>query len=352
MLLRRLARPLLASAFLADGADTLMHPDERVKAANTLLEQQRESRFAGVAEKLPADPATLVKINAGAQIAGGVLLATGKVPRLASLMLAMTVVPSAVTNQDFWQETDPTRKAAKRTAFFKDMSLLGGLLIASADTEGRPSLGWRGRRAAQRTAAAVSAALPLGASDHAGPAVRDRLHDTAVRARHVAEVAASKGAEVAGTAKERSQELAEVARERGPEWAETARERGTEIAEIARERGSHLAEIARERGPELAEAARERGSHLAEIARERGPEYAGAARERSAHLAEVARERGPEWAETARERSAHLAELARQRGPEVADAAKGRGAEWTARTRRRGERIAGSARGRTTSRRR
>ncbi|WP_306362818.1 DoxX family membrane protein [Nocardia sp. CC227C] len=349
MLLRRLARPLLASAFLADGADTLMHPDERVKAANTLLEQQRESRFAGIAEKLPADPATLVKVNAGAQIAGGVLLATGKVPRLASLMLAMTVVPSAVTNQDFWQETDPARKTAKRTAFFKDMSLLGGLLIASADTEGKPSLGWRGRRAAQRTAAAVSAALPLAGDHSSGPAVRERLHDTAVRARHFADIAASKGAEAAGTARERGQELAEVARERGPEWAETARERGTELAETARERGAHLAELARERGPEYAEAARERGTHLAELARERGPELAEAARERGAHLAELARERGPEYAEAARERGTHLAELARQRGPE---AAKGRGAELAAVTRKRGERIAGSARGRTNTSRR
>ena len=42
-------------------------------------------------------------------------------------------------------------------AFLTDVSLIGGLIIAAVDTEGRPSLGWRGRRAAHRVSEAVSA---------------------------------------------------------------------------------------------------------------------------------------------------------------------------------------------------
>src|SRR5690606_15993546 len=106
--------------------------------------------------------------NAVAQVSGGVLLALGKAPRLASLVLAASVLPATVTQQDFWTEADPDKKQAKRAAFLKDVSLLGGLLIAGADTEGKPSLGWRGRRAAKAAAASVSAALPIGASTGEG----------------------------------------------------------------------------------------------------------------------------------------------------------------------------------------
>jgi hypothetical protein len=46
-----------------------------------------------------------------------------------------------------------------------DVSLIGGLIIAAVDTEGRPSLGWRGRRAAHKVSEAVTAALPAGAAE-------------------------------------------------------------------------------------------------------------------------------------------------------------------------------------------
>ncbi len=60
----------------------------------------------------------------------------------------------------FWDETDPALKAEKRRGFLTDLSLIGGLVLASADAAGKPSLGWRGRRAGRRVAERVSAALP------------------------------------------------------------------------------------------------------------------------------------------------------------------------------------------------
>ncbi|MFI6871535.1 DoxX family membrane protein [Nocardia sp. NPDC050406] len=330
MLLRRLARPLLASAFVVDGVDTLLHPERRVEAATTLMARAKEASPGESGAKISADPAMVVRVNAGAQVAGGVLLALGRAPRAAALVLAATVVPAAVTEQDFWAEKDPERKAAKRAAFLKDVSLLGGLLIASADTEGKPSLGWRGRRAAQSAMATVSAALPIGASsDGAG----DRLHDTAIRARALASTAAA-----------RSAELAEAAQAKGAKLAEVAKERGPELAEAAKERGAHFAELAKERGPEFAEAAKERSAHFAELAKERGPEFAEAAKERAAYLAELAKERGPEFAEAARERGADWAEIARERGSEWAEVAKDRGPELAATARKRGAHLVDSVR--------
>ncbi|MFE7745900.1 DoxX family protein [Nocardia sp. NPDC057455] len=335
MLLRRLARPLLATAFVVDGVDTLRRPDERVKAANALLERGHRQLPEEIATKLPSNPTTVVQVNALAQVSGGVLLALGKAPRLAALVLAATVVPAAVTEQDFWNEQDPARKSAKRTAFLKDLGLLGGLMITAADTEGKPSLGWRGRRAARDAAAAVTAALPFGAtSDTAtGAALRKHAHEAAERARALGAVAANKGAELAEsaqrhgpgwaeTAKEHSSDLAETAKEHGSEWAEIAKERGADWAEIAKERGTDWAEIAKERGAEWAEIAKERGAEWAEIAKERGVQFADLAKQRGTEWAEVAKERGPEIADAARERSAHTAHLARERGAQTAQAAR------------------------------
>ncbi|MBF6163440.1 DoxX family membrane protein [Streptomyces gardneri] len=346
MLLRRLARPLLATAFVVDGVDTLRRPDERAKAASELLQRGQRQLPDEVAAKLPSNPHTVVQINALAQVSGGVLLALGKAPRLAALVLAATVVPSAVTEQDFWNEQDPARKSAKRTAFLKDLGLLGGLMIAAADTEGKPSLGWRGRRAARDAAAAVTAALPFGATSEGatGAALRNYAHEAAERARALGSVAASKGTELAETAQRRGPDWAEAAKEHGSDLAETAKVHGSEWAEIAKERGTDLAEVAKERGSEWAEIAKERGADWAEVAKERGADWAEVAKDRSAHLAEVAKQRGAELAEIAKERSAELAERAKHRGPEIAEVAKERGALTARLARRRGAKTAHAAR--------
>ncbi|WP_040790483.1 DoxX family protein [Nocardia paucivorans] len=317
MLLRRLARPLLASTFIVDGAETLRNPESRVKEASALVHKGEESLPPDIATKLPSDPGALVQVTAVTQIVGGALLALGKAPRLAALALAATVVPATVTEQNFWAENDPQRRAAKRTAFLKDMSLLGGLMIVAADTEGKPSLGWRGRRAAKAAAATVSGALPLGESAKNG---------TAGTLRHQLHQAAERGRELAGTAAEKSTELAEVAQQRAPIWAETVKHRGVEIADITRHRGAELAEIAKQRGEELAEVAQQRGPEWADRAKYRGAEIADIAKHRGAVLAEVAQQRGPEWADRAKHRGAEIADIAKHRGEELAETARHRGA--------------------------
>ncbi|MGQ4599176.1 DoxX family membrane protein [Nocardia sp. R6R-6] len=324
MLLRRLARPLLAAAFIVDGVDTLRRPDERVKTATELVQRGQRQLPDQIAGKLPSDPATVVQINAVAQVGGGVLLALGKAPRLAALVLAATVVPATVTEQDFWNEQDPARKSAKRTAFLKDLGLLGGLMIAAADTEGKPSLGWRGRRAARDAATTVSAALPFGATSNGttGAALRKHAHDAAERARALGAGAAGKGAELAETAQRHGPEWAEAAKEHGSELAEFAKEHGAEWAELAKEHGAEWAELAKERGTDWAELARERGGHLADLAKQRSAEWAEIAKERGAELTELAKHRGPEIAGGARERGAHTAHLARERGARAAHAAR------------------------------
>ncbi|MGW0324880.1 DoxX family protein [Nocardia sp. NPDC003183] len=298
---RRIARALLGTTFVAAGVNGLMNQKPRAAAANALADKGRTGLPDALAARVPDDPSQFVRVNSAAQVVGGLLLASGRAPRPAALVLAATVVPGTVTEQDFWAENDPDRRAAKRVGFLKDLGLLGGLMIAAADTEGKPSLGWRARRAFSREEpriAAEGAAIAAAAK---------------VRGAHLADVAHEQGAH-----------LAEVANERGAALAEIARERGPQLADAVRSRSAHLVEVAKDRGPEVAEAVRSRGAHLVEVAKDRGPEVAEAARTRGAQIADVAKEKGPELAEAARERGTYLVDTARERGSELATAARER----------------------------
>jgi uncharacterized membrane protein YphA (DoxX/SURF4 family) len=296
MLIRRIARPMLSAAFIARGVDALRSPKPAADAARPTLDGLSKLPDP-VGTNVPSNAETVARVNAGVQIGGGLLLASGKLPRLASAALALSVVPGSLGGHTFWKETDPQRKADERRAFLTDISLIGGLIIAAVDTEGRPSLGWRGRRAAHKVSDAVTAALPVGAAATGG-ALADR--QLAEKVGHGLQVGA-----------ERGRELAHVARERGAEFADVARERAPELAELARKRSTEIADVARERAPELAELARKRSTEIADVARERGPELAELARKRSAEIADVARDRAPEFAETARDRATELADTAR-----------------------------------------
>src|SRR3954452_24551174 len=99
-LTRRLARPLLAGMFLYGGWDAFRNPDSKVAKAEKVT-----SRVAGPLG-LPEDPATLVRINAGVQLAAGSLLALNRLPRLAALTLAGSLLPTTLAGHRFWEETD------------------------------------------------------------------------------------------------------------------------------------------------------------------------------------------------------------------------------------------------------
>jgi putative oxidoreductase len=143
MILRRIARPMLAAVFVSGGIDTLRNPEPRVDTAAPAIEDAADK----VDVEIPTDPETLVKVNAAAQVAAGVALALGKFPRLASFVLAASLVPTTMAGHRFWEEKESTDRVAQRTHFLKNLGLVGGLLIAAADTHGKPSYAWRARHA-------------------------------------------------------------------------------------------------------------------------------------------------------------------------------------------------------------
>ena len=145
MILRCIARPLLAASFVSGGIDTLRNPGPRVQKAETVAPQIAER-----VPQLPKDTGTLVKINAGVQVVAGGLLALGRLPRLAASALAVSLVPTTLAGHRFWEEDEPAQRAQQQIHFLKNFGLLGGLILASVDTGGAPSLSWRAKRAAKR----------------------------------------------------------------------------------------------------------------------------------------------------------------------------------------------------------
>ncbi|MDQ2811569.1 MAG: DoxX family protein [Actinomycetota bacterium] len=142
--LRAFARPMVASIFVLQGYDTLRRP-ERVVA-------QAEPVVRALAERVPAVPAKTeqaVRLNGAVQLVAGSLLALGRWPRLSALAIAGTLVPTTLAGHRFWEADEDKDQAQQRIHFLKNLSMLGGLLIAAADTAGSPSIAWRTRHAAK-----------------------------------------------------------------------------------------------------------------------------------------------------------------------------------------------------------
>jgi uncharacterized membrane protein YphA (DoxX/SURF4 family) len=145
---------MLASVFVLSGIDALRDPERRAEGAGKVAPMVRR-----LVPQLPADTVALVRINGAVQLAGGLLLGAGVFPRLSAAALAATLVPTTLARHRFWEETDPVLRRLQRQHFMKNVGLLGGLLLAAVDTEGKPGLAWRTRHASsdlQRSARRVT----------------------------------------------------------------------------------------------------------------------------------------------------------------------------------------------------
>ena len=155
-LLRAVPRAMLASYFVASGIKAIRDPESLVPAAEPLADRVvplvKQYSPDQVASVVPENTVTLVRAFGIAQVLGGTALATGKGRRLGALLLAGTLVPSTIAKHPFWTVQDPEARARDRSHFLKNVSLLGGVLIASVDTEGKPSLAWRAQKGGQSLA--------------------------------------------------------------------------------------------------------------------------------------------------------------------------------------------------------
>jgi uncharacterized membrane protein YphA (DoxX/SURF4 family) len=147
-LIRFAARPMLASVFVVGAANALRNSEEAAARAKPVADKMTRA-IGRVAPQLPvpSSEVTLVRVNAAVQIASALALATGRAPRLSSTVLAASLVPTTLGGHRFWEESDPTTRKNQRLHFVKNVSTLGGLMLAAVDTEGKPGVAWRTKRA-------------------------------------------------------------------------------------------------------------------------------------------------------------------------------------------------------------
>jgi putative oxidoreductase len=150
-LLRAVARPMLASIFVTGGAMALKDPGPRAAKA-----QPTADLIQRLSPGLPVNGSNLTRVNGGVQLVAGLALATGRFPRTAALALAVTLPPTTIAGHPYWNETDPAARTNQRIHFLKNLSMTGGLLMATLDPE--PHKTFIGRRATHKVSVAASSA--------------------------------------------------------------------------------------------------------------------------------------------------------------------------------------------------
>ncbi len=243
---------MLAGMFIYGGFDAVRHPEGKASKA--------EDVGPPIAERmgLPTDPVTLVRINGAVQVGAGTLLAFGKCRRLASVALAASLGPTTYAGHRFWEETDPAVRRQQQVHFLKNVSMLGGLILAAGDTGGRPSVTWRAKRATKKAVQAVkpSPGLSESAAKLSREAKRDAAAGATIATMQMAQLS-RRAAKVARRAAEGTREaLNEIPvdrmRDTAVQLAHTAAELSREIpVERMRDTAAHLARDVAERGREV-----------------------------------------------------------------------------------------------------
>ncbi len=146
---------MLASMFVMGGINSLRQAPALAGKAKPVADTIAPALAAAMPQvPIPTDPATWVRINGAIHVVGGLMLATGHVPRLTSWTLAGTLVPTTFIGHAFWKQSDKAERQNQSTHFFKNLSMIGGLLIAAVDIE--PSARERVELAARRVKRRVS----------------------------------------------------------------------------------------------------------------------------------------------------------------------------------------------------
>lgn len=160
---------MLAAIFVPSGWDAMANPGPKVPVADDVAPKLSKP-LPGLAS---LDTEALVRLNGAVQVGAGTLLALGRLPRTSALVLAGSLVPTTLAAHRYWEHEEPTQRQQQRVHFLKNVSLLGGLLTAWMDTEGRPGLTWRAEHQAKHVKSAAK-----HRAKHAKSAAKHRARHT------------------------------------------------------------------------------------------------------------------------------------------------------------------------------
>ena len=159
-MIRKLARPMLASVFVWEGVDNLRNASEHVKETEGFLKTVRKAVPSEYQGYIPNDPELVTRAIGGAKVGAGSTLALGKAPRTSAAVLAAATLPNLIAKDIVWAAGVKEETEARRSGDITTKAGLGALFITTQDTEGKPSLRWRAQKAGKRTNKKIQQALP------------------------------------------------------------------------------------------------------------------------------------------------------------------------------------------------
>lgn len=136
--IRFLGRALFAAPYMVDGYHLITRPErdeERITSTvDRVLPLATTVLPDAAASRLPIEPRTWTRILGGVQVAGAAAYATGVGRRAGAWVLTLASLP---------------RLGAQDT-LVRDLGMLGAAVVATQDTEGKPSMAWRAAHSAKR----------------------------------------------------------------------------------------------------------------------------------------------------------------------------------------------------------
>lgn len=140
-LARVIARPLIASSFVFSGVDRLRNAGATAPQLKPVL--------AGVSKVVPSAAAVtsneklVGQVLGATQVGAALLLGIGRFSRVAAILLTVTATVNTMVDYRSADASSSEGKKARRTQLLKNLSLIGAVLLAAVDTNGRPGLAWR-----------------------------------------------------------------------------------------------------------------------------------------------------------------------------------------------------------------
>lgn len=148
-LVRRIARPLLAAPFIIEGFRTAVTPQRAIDvypdafdSADKVLRDSPVPSAVGARE--------ILRISGAIAAGAGIMYATNRSPRIAAVLLLGTTTVGWAGRKKIWELTGQER-LEELSAIAKDAGLLGGVLLAVVDHDGRPSLSYRTEKFIERS---------------------------------------------------------------------------------------------------------------------------------------------------------------------------------------------------------
>lgn len=140
-LVRRISRPLLGAGFIAHGVDRLRSTDQAAENLEPTLEEI--AALLPQAEPFLNDSKRVTRVLGGVEVVAGLALSIGRCPRTAALALVGVHKFTSYVQYRTASLDDVEDLTAQRSTLLKNLGILGGLGLAVADLDGRPSLSWR-----------------------------------------------------------------------------------------------------------------------------------------------------------------------------------------------------------------